>query len=54
MSVSEPTCRICMAGETKEDFFISPCLCKGSTKYTHISCLKEWILIKNKKVKDSL
>eukprot|EP00933_Yihiella_yeosuensis_P019330 TRINITY_DN15682_c0_g2_i3.p1 TRINITY_DN15682_c0_g2~~TRINITY_DN15682_c0_g2_i3.p1 ORF type:complete len:281 (-),score=40.53 TRINITY_DN15682_c0_g2_i3:1234-2076(-) len=40
---SEPQCRICLE-ETCEDGdeFLSPCLCKGSARYVHRSCLDEW------------
>ncbi|KAG2445580.1 hypothetical protein HXX76_000192 [Chlamydomonas incerta] len=39
----EKTCRICMEPETKkEDPLISPCLCKGSTRYIHRACLAKW------------
>lgn len=35
-------CRICLQ-ITSEDL-ISPCNCKGTHSYVHISCLKNWIL----------
>jgi E3 ubiquitin-protein ligase DOA10 len=36
--MEEDTCRICMEGGT----LISPCLCKGTMKYVHESCLTTW------------
>lgn len=36
--MDEHTCRICMEGGT----LISPCLCKGTMKYVHESCLTTW------------
>ena len=36
-------CRICMdLGEGKEEM-CAPCLCDGTIKYMHVTCLKEWI-----------
>ena len=39
-----PTCRICY-GENYNDEnpLICPCLCKGSMKYIHYLCLKNWL-----------
>jgi len=43
------TCRICLesniiqATTDEEDKYISPCLCHGTMKYVHESCLKKWI-----------
>jgi len=42
MSNNVPECRICFDGETEGDPFISPCLCRGTSKYVHISCLDTW------------
>ena len=36
-------CRICLSNENKEDF-INPCICNGTSKYVHISCLNTWII----------
>ena len=40
-------CRICFGEEDKkinmENPLISPCLCKGSMKYIHYECLKNWL-----------
>lgn len=46
-------CRICLEEEVKDDndpenAFVSPCSCKGSSKYVHLGCLKNWI--KSKKL----
>ncbi len=38
-------CRICFEKESKKNPLISPCLCEGSIKYVHQSCLKNWINI---------
>ncbi|KAJ4456978.1 putative E3 ubiquitin-protein ligase MARCH6 [Paratrimastix pyriformis] len=37
-----PLCRICRGEDTQENL-IHPCLCTGSLRYVHESCLKEWI-----------
>ncbi len=34
-------CKICLS-ETNPDDLISPCLCKGSLKYVHLSCLNSF------------
>ena len=39
IEMSEPTCRICLDSENNQDL-ISPCLCKGSQKYVHQTCLQ--------------
>lgn len=37
-------CKICLReDEDDEDFFVSPCSCKGSCSIVHINCLKRWI-----------
>ena len=38
-------CRICYGDEENiiENPLISPCLCKGSMKYIHYKCLKNWL-----------
>ncbi|CAE6487867.1 unnamed protein product [Rhizoctonia solani] len=41
----EKQCRICLAGaeeETELGRLISPCLCRGSIRYVHVNCLKQW------------
>lgn len=42
MSEDISECRICFEPETEDDPFISPCLCKGTSKYVHKSCLTTW------------
>eukprot|EP00835_Amoeboradix_gromovi_P002331 NODE_130_length_18488_cov_0.389961.p8 type:complete len:196 gc:universal NODE_130_length_18488_cov_0.389961:4787-4200(-) len=34
-------CRICFDSE-EQDSLISPCLCKGSSKWVHTECLNQW------------
>ena len=40
----EKRCRICLDGdnESELDRLISPCLCKGSSRYIHLKCLERW------------
>ena len=42
MSVDSSECRICFENEGIDNPFISPCLCKGTSKYVHLSCLMTW------------
>ena len=35
-------CRICFEGEDENNILISPCDCKGTSKYVHLKCLKKW------------
>lgn len=38
------SCKICLIEEDdEENFFVSPCSCKGSCLIVHINCLKKWI-----------
>ena len=41
-------CRICLSGETNpsKNPLICPCICKGSMKYIHYLCLKNWLNLK--------
>lgn len=40
-------CRICLGDNNEaEDPFISPCMCTGSLKYIHLSCLQKWVKTK--------
>ena len=40
---SERTCRICLEDfDTPESPFITPCICTGSCKFIHLSCLRSW------------
>jgi len=32
-----------MEEEQEDNFFVSPCSCKGSCSIVHINCLKKWI-----------
>jgi hypothetical protein len=37
-------CRICyIKEESEDDPLVKPCICSGSLKYIHLSCLKQWI-----------
>ncbi|OMJ88186.1 hypothetical protein SteCoe_9919 [Stentor coeruleus] len=36
-------CRVCFEDESETKKVISPCLCKGSSKYIHEECLYTWI-----------
>lgn len=38
-------CRICLENDSLSNL-ISPCLCEGSIKYVHTTCLKDWINVK--------
>ena len=43
---NKQVCRICYGEEEKTDPdnpLISPCICKGSMKYIHYKCLKNWL-----------
>ncbi|BFZ58248.1 hypothetical protein PYCC9005_005310 [Savitreella phatthalungensis] len=35
-------CRICLGGPADGDRLISPCRCRGTSRYVHLSCLNEW------------
>mmetsp|Transcript_8855 Transcript_8855/g.1224 ORF Transcript_8855/g.1224 Transcript_8855/m.1224 type:complete len:128 (-) Transcript_8855:563-946(-) len=44
------TCKISlMDDQSEENFFISPCECKGSCQYVHFLCLKTWVESKIKR-----
>ena len=52
----KPVCRICYGEDSNdENPLISPCICKGSTKYIHYLCLKNWLnaKIEEEKSEDS-
>ncbi|CCG80600.1 Predicted protein [Taphrina deformans PYCC 5710] len=38
----ERTCRICFSPESPDEKLISPCKCRGTSKWIHISCLDQW------------
>lgn len=40
-------CRICFEGDIEGSPLISSCSCKGTIKYIHENCLKNWILSLN-------
>ena len=51
---AKPTklCRICYeVDSTEENPLIYPCICKGSTKYIHYECLKNWL---NSKIEEDI
>ncbi len=41
INVDEFMCRICH-GFSEQEALIAPCLCKGSMKYVHLTCLNQW------------
>ena len=42
--IKNKVCRICYGDDTSTDNpLISPCICKGSMKYIHYKCLKNWL-----------
>ena len=46
LQINKKICRICYGEEEKSDIenpLISPCICKGSMKYIHYKCLKNWL-----------
>jgi Protein involved in mRNA turnover and stability len=42
ISLCEPCCRVCQCDASEEEL-ISPCLCSGSVKWIHESCLIQWM-----------
>ena len=41
-------CRICFEQhDISSNKLISPCLCRGTQKYIHINCLKQWRIVNN-------
>ena len=49
---NKPACRICYGEDTNDDNpLICPCICKGSMKYIHYDCLKNWL---NSKIEDEI
>ena len=52
MQKTKPTCRICYGEDScEENPLICPCICKGSMKYIHYQCLKNWL---NAKIEEEL
>lgn len=43
-SDSDKTCRICFCPSAPDDKLISPCKCRGTSKWIHLSCLTQWRL----------
>ena len=42
--INKPLCRICYGDDSSdENPLICPCICKGSMKYIHYQCLKNWL-----------
>ena len=49
---NQPLCRICYGEDsTTENPLIFPCICKGSMKYIHYECLKNWL---NSKIEEDM
>lgn len=49
-------CRICLEEESKDSEnmeyqFISPCKCKGTSKFVHVHCLRSWLESKRQQIK---
>ena len=40
---TDDICRICLSPSSIEGPLISLCRCKGSVKYYHLACIKQWI-----------
>ena len=52
ISKTKPACRICYGeNNTDDNPLIVPCTCKGSMKYIHYDCLKNWL---NAKIEEEL
>lgn len=41
-AISTDCCRICYQEESDRSRLISPCLCSGSIRFVHASCLRQW------------
>ena len=51
----EPTCRICYSTEEEvNNELICPCECKGSIRFVHEVCIKEWARIASVNSDDSM
>lgn len=44
-------CKICQLPGDEKDPLISPCRCSGTLKFIHVSCLKKWIKISQRRGK---
>eukprot|EP01017_Pseudomicrothorax_dubius_P026358 TRINITY_DN2937_c0_g2_i5.p1 TRINITY_DN2937_c0_g2~~TRINITY_DN2937_c0_g2_i5.p1 ORF type:complete len:301 (+),score=38.02 TRINITY_DN2937_c0_g2_i5:62-904(+) len=40
---SDAICRICLSGGDADDALYAPCVCSGSVKHVHFSCLRKWL-----------
>lgn len=40
--VPKKLCRICFEGYEKDNPLLTPCSCKGSSKWVHLQCLNNW------------
>ena len=50
--INKPLCRICYGDDSSdENPLICPCICKGSMKYIHYECLKNWL---NSKIEEDI
>lgn len=45
--VDEGVCRVCRCG-VEDGPLIDPCLCKGTMRYVHESCLADWVNVTGK------
>lgn len=43
LPLSEKVCRICYEPGEKENPLVAPCTCKGSMKFIHLNCLRQWM-----------
>ena len=43
-------CKVCLQGEDNSaDKLVAPCQCRGSCRYIHLECLREWVKSKVRK-----
>ena len=49
-NLNRKICKICLEEDTRSEKIISPCKCKGSSKYIHEKCLRLWILSHNPQI----
>jgi hypothetical protein len=48
-------CKICYGStEDEENKLINPCLCEGTMRYVHQSCLKQWIINKSQEYDEKI
>jgi hypothetical protein len=54
-STTRKVCRICYeTTNTTKNKLIAPCLCIGSVKYIHETCLRSWIITSNSSYQENL